>query len=142
MADDRYLEIEKLKLEAIKYQEDARSARQQRWVTIAGTALAAITPILLTYYHAETVSKVNAVKTSVAEEAATVKTSTEKAVEQAENNAAYVSKVGEKVDANLLQWKAYISKEPEDVKQAATALAKTDPMQTTVAESKQDRSNP
>src|SRR5262245_39522990 len=103
-----------LKLEEIRQQGETnrQTARLTFWSSILTSFFGVITavcgiatPIILRSYHIETVDKVNTVQ----KEAKEVITSA-------------TAKIDEKVDANLAQWKAYNSKDPDDMNKAAEAL--------------------
>lgn len=135
-----------LKLEEIRQQgETARlNARYAFYGSIFTGIITVLTgtliPLLLRSYHAETIQKVEAGKVEVAVAADAARTEAEAARTEAKNAVLNTKKLDEKADANLKLWKAYHTKDTDDMNVAQAALAKAEVLpsaETKTAEAKQ-----
>lgn len=100
-------ESENIELTRMKYEFDA-AARKERYqfvFNVLTMLIQLVTPVMLYYTHQDTVSKVDSTKAIVEQRA---------------------QEIDQKATASLLQWKAYTTKEPEDMAKAAASLQKAD----------------
>lgn len=103
------VELAKLQIELARVKEQGRNERQKNLINmvlgLASTGLGLWNAVQISANHADTVAKV-------------------KQVYDETPSARAVAEVSEKVDANLLQWKAYKTKDPGDEAKAEVSLGK------------------
>ena len=110
-------------------QETAKTERQKNLLNLLGTVLNAAIGIgnaFLIIHNSSQVGEVKEAATTAAVKAEEAQTSIDSVVKTAHKRDESLAELKEGVNANLIQWKAYKSKEPEDEKAAAKALDKVD----------------
>lgn len=122
-------EITELDVKLATIQETAKTERQKNLLNLLGTVLNAAIGIgnaFLIIHNSSQVGEVKEAATVAATKAEEAQHSIDSVVKTAHNRDTSLSQLNEKVDANLMQWKAYKSKDPEDEQAAAKALTKVD----------------
>lgn len=106
---DNEVELAKLQIELEKVKETGRNERQKNIINmvlgLASTGLGLWNAVQISANHADTVAKVQRVYDDTP-------------------SAKSMAEVKEQLDTNLLQWKAYKTKTPDDEAKAEVALGK------------------